>query len=137
MTDGAWVPGMSVGVAALDDAHKIFFARLAEIAEALDAHSFDDAERLCRSLLDLGAQHAAEEEAFLRRLGYPHVVAVIAAQQGVLQRCERLLALIGEKSPAARAFADTLKDALIACLLRSDINFKSFVQEMRDLGRFT
>jgi hypothetical protein len=47
----------------------------------------------------------------------------------------RLLALIVERSGAAHAVALRLLDDLVAYLMRGDINFKSFVQEMRDCGR--
>lgn len=59
---------MSIGVAALDESYKEFFTRLAEIAGVLDMQAFDDAERICQSLLALGAQHATEEGAFAAAL---------------------------------------------------------------------
>lgn len=135
MNDGPWVTSMSVGVPELDQGHKELFARVGEVVDALGRQSFEEAEQLCRSLIALGRQHAAEEEAFLRKIGYPRVAAVLEAQKTLGKQCQRLLTLITERSPDAREFADKTVGEMVAYLLRSDINFKSFVQEMRDLGR--
>jgi hemerythrin len=126
---------MSVGVANLDEGHKAFFTHLTQIMDALDRQAFDEAEQICRSLIAAGAEHAAEEEAFLRKNGYPNLDQIIEVQKALSAQCQRLLTLIIEKSPDARGFADKTGGDLINYLLRSDINFKSFVQEMRDLRR--
>jgi hypothetical protein len=60
---------------------------------------------------------------------------VIAAQKEWREQVGRLRGLIGERSSEARAVAAGMIDAFVVYLLRGDINFKSFVQEMRALGR--
>lgn len=126
---------MAVGVARFDEDHQELFSHLCEIERALALRAFDDADRICRSLLALGAQHTAEEEAFLRSIGYPGVVAVLQAHQALQTECRRLEELINQNSEEAGPFVAALKGVLVSYLLRSDINFKSFVQELRDLGR--
>jgi hemerythrin len=135
MKEFRWLEALSVGVPGLDDNHKAFFAHLAQIIAALDRQAFDEAERSCRALIALGTQHAADEAEFLRRNRYPHPDAVIAVQQAMGRQCQNLLALIVARSADARAVASETSKDLVEYLLRGDINFKSYVQEMRDLGR--
>ncbi len=128
---------MSVGVPMLDESHREFADHLIEIADTLHRHSFETARKICQSMVATSAAHAVVEEALLRRLGYPGLESVIKVQEDMGGRLQRLLALIDDKSEDALAYAIDMIDAFVAYLLRSDINFKSFLQEMRDTGRLT
>jgi len=128
---------MTVGVPELDDGHKEFFRHMSAIIAALHDQSFAEAERICRSMFAMAAHHSEAEEALLRRLDYPCLQNVIDVQVELAERLKRLLTLIIRRSPEAHGFAAGTLEALVAYLLRGDINFKSFIQEMRDAGRLT
>jgi hemerythrin len=100
----------SVGVAEFDNDHQAMLRLLEKIAVALKEGSQERAGALTDELLALARDHTAREEAFLRRIGFPGVEAVIAAQQDSLLRIA------------------AMQDALVAYLLRADINYKSFVE---------
>jgi hemerythrin len=135
MRNDLWVEAMSVGVAEIDALHQALFTHLAEIDRRLGDEDHAEAERLCRSLLTVAAQHAKAEERLLRSLDYPDLPKILEVQQAVTAEAERLLWLVRARSDEARGAAGAMSDELVFCLLRGDIGVKSFVQEMRDLGR--
>jgi hemerythrin-like metal-binding protein len=135
MRNDLWVDAMSIGVAEIDASHQALFALLSQIDEALGQMDFAEAERLCRSMLGVAAQHAKAEERLLRSLDYPDLPNIIEVQRAVTAKAERLLWLVRAHTDEARGAASEMSDELVLCLLRGDIGIKSFVQEMRDRGR--
>jgi hemerythrin len=98
---------------------------LQEITAALAAGDWAHARALTANLLALAEDHRAREEAFLRRIGFPEVEMLIAAQQDSLSR----IATLKDATPGeASDLIASMEDALVAYLLGADINYKSFVE---------
>ena len=116
---------MSVGVAEFDGDHQRMLLLLQEITAVLAAGDRAHARALTGNLLALAEDHTAREEAFLRRIGFPEVEMVIAAQQDGLSRIAALKDAMPGEGPDLIA---STEDALVAYLLRADINYKSFVE---------
>src|SRR5271157_1702033 len=115
---------MSVGVAEFDEDHQRMLLLLQEIAALLAAVDWAHARALSADLLALAGDHTARQEAVLRHIGFPGVERVIAAQQDSLSR----LAALKDAPPGdVPDLIASMEDALVAYLLRADINYKSFV----------
>jgi len=116
---------MSVGVARFDQEHRRMLFLLYEIGAALSEGRRDQAHALADRLLTVASDHVAGEEAFLRRIGFPGVEAIVTVQQGSLSR----LAALKDAMPGdARKLVAEMEDAFVTYLLRADINYKSFVE---------
>ena len=120
-----WRDSMSVGVAEFDADHQRMLLLLQEIAAVLAAGDQAHARALTANLLALAEDHTAREEAFLRRIGFPGVEMVVAAQQDSLSRIAALKDATPEEGPDLIA---SMEDAFLAYLLRADIKYKSFVE---------
>ena len=119
-----WRNSMSVGVAEFDRDHQGMLL-LQEIAAVLAAGDQAHARSLTANLLALAEDHTAREVAFLRRIGFPEVEVVIAAQQDSLSR----IAALKDATPGEKPdLIASMEEALVAYLLRADINYKSFVE---------
>ena len=117
---------MSVGVAEFDEDHRrMLLLLLQEIAAVLAAGDRAHARALTGNLLALAEDHTAREEAFLRRIGFPEVEMVVAAQQDSLLRIAALKDATPGEGPDLIA---SMEDALVAYLLRADLSYKSFVE---------
>ena len=117
---------MSVGVAEFDGDHqRMLLLLLQEIAAVLAAGDQAHARALTANLLALAEDHTAREEAFLRRIGFPGVEMVVAAQQDSLSRIAALKDATPGEGPDLIA---SMEDALVAYLLRADLSYKSFVE---------
>ncbi len=134
MTDLNWVDSMSVGIAEFDDAHKGYIRALKNIAAALDGGRTDEAARLCASFQALAREHGLREVAFLRRKRFPQIQNVIDSQEATQAKIAVLLGAVRQDVAEARRMIDDMNMAVVAYLLRGDINFKSFVQELVDCG---
>jgi hemerythrin len=77
---------MSVGVAEFDKNHQHMLLLLREIAAALLKGDRERARSQANKLQTLAADHTAREEAFLRRIGFPGLEAVMAVQHESLSR---------------------------------------------------
>jgi hemerythrin len=135
MAGARWLGGMSVGVEAFDHSHQECFVYFDRIGSALDAGEAETADRLCGELMRMATEHAADELAFLHRHGYPSMAGVLEAQAGLKQRVDQLQRAIRQDAATAGSMLEELKVALFDYLLRGDINFKSFVEELRRSGR--
>lgn len=135
MAELQWLESMSVGIAEFDDAHKGFIAALHEIAAALEAGRPDEAERLGLAFFAVAQEHANRELGFLARHGYPGIDLVRKTQLTTQTRILSLLTAIQADPAAALAMIGDMQQMVVAYLLRGDINFKSFVQDLRDQGR--
>lgn len=120
-----WQESMSVGVAEFDSDHQRLLGLAQKTVGALAEGSQERARELMNSLLVFAADHAAREEAYLRRIGYPQVDRVAAVQRDAISRVAALKNTDPEE--AGRQIA-ALEDAFVAYLLRADINYKSFVE---------
>ena len=120
-----WRNSMSVGVAEFDRDHQRMLLLLQEIAAVLAAGDQAHARSLTANLLALAEDHTAREVAFLRRIGFPEVEVVIAAQQDSLSR----IAALKDATPGEKLdLIASMEEAFVAYLLRADIKFKSFVE---------
>jgi len=128
MGDFRWLESMSVGVDEFDSDHKRCIALLDEIRTALGEGRLSEARETSQALLHLVEDHVCREEAFLQRLGYPNTETVINAQKDSMARIKAVSEMIVERPQDAGVFVTTMQNAVIAYLLRADINFKSFVQ---------
>jgi hemerythrin len=95
---------MSVGVAEFDEDHQRMLLLLQEIAAVLAAGDRTHARALTDNLLALAEDHTAREEAFLRRIGFPEVEMMIAAQQEGLSR----IAALKDATPGEGTRSDRL-----------------------------
>lgn len=120
-----WVDSMSVGVAEFDRDHQHKLLLMEQIAAAVAEGGQERAYALVDSLLAFAKDHTTREEAFLRRIGFPALEELLAAQQQALSPIARLKDAAPEEQPKMVA---TIEDALVAYLLRADINYKSFVE---------
>jgi len=127
-----WLDGMSVGVPEMDADHKQLFAALIAIQNALENGDKEEALALCRNLLVLAAEHNEREIEFLRRYAYPYIDNVLMVQENTVQGIQDLLSLF-EKNCTISEITDKISNmqtAFIDYMLRGDINYKSFVQEL-------
>ena len=127
-----WLKSMSVGVVEFDNDHQHMILLMEEIAAALTAGDGQRACALADNLSVLAYDHTAREEVFLRRIGFPGLESLIAAQHDSLSRIATLTDAVREAGPDVIA---SMRDALLTYLLRADINYKSYV-EARQIGGY-
>jgi hemerythrin len=120
-----WLNSMSVGVAEFDKDHQHMLLLLREIAAALLEGNLERARSQANKLQTLAGDHTAREEAFLRRIGFPGLEAVMAVQHESLSRIAALKNATPEDGSNPIA---SMEDAFVTYLLRGDINYKSFVE---------
>lgn len=127
-----WLDGMSVGVPEMDADHKQLFATLIAIQEALGNGDREEALALCRNLLVLDAEHNEREIEFLRRYDYPYIDNVLMVQRKTIQGIQDLLSLFEANNDTSEITnkISSMQTAFIDYMLRGDINYKSFVQEL-------
>jgi len=128
-----WLDGMSVGVPAMDADHKKLFDLLNNIGEAMKADNREKAMTLCLDLHDLAIEHGKAEEALLQKIKFPDIHNVLMVQSQTIQGINELTALVesGEKPKAAVEKVANMQKTFIDYMLRGDINYKSYVQELR------
>jgi hemerythrin len=117
---------MSVGFAKFDRDHQHMLLLADEIWTALSEGGQEHARALVDRLLALAGEHIAGEEAFLRRIGFPGVEAILAVQRDSLSR---IAALKDAMAGDAQTLLAEMRDAFVTYLLRADINYKSFVED--------
>ncbi len=128
-----WLDGMSVGVPAMDADHKKLFALLNDIGEAMETDDRAKAMELCLDLHDLAIEHGKAEEALLQKIKFPDIHNVLMVQSETIQGIDELTALVesGERPDAAIEKVAKMQKTFIDYMLRGDINYKSYVQELR------
>jgi hemerythrin len=80
-----WTPALSVGSAELDAQHQELFRRADAFLEALGGSSDREVDRLLVFLRDYARTHFADEEAWLRSVGYPDLEAHRAEHERFLR----------------------------------------------------
>jgi hemerythrin len=129
-----WLASMSVGIEEFDLAHQGFISALYDIAAALRIGAARQAERLCADFLTLAEEHGRRERDFLARFGYPDIELIETTQGETRAKIQELAAAIRAGDGAALDMIEQMQQAVVRYLLRGDINFKSFVQVLREDG---
>ena len=108
--------------------HRTLFARVNALSEAIGTAGIvegHDAEK--RAVLDFARRHFAEEEALMKKHGYPRLETQARAHQALLSQLERLVTATERRSrPRPETAVDYLKDWLIRHTLLEDMQYKDF-----------
>ncbi|RAU21007.1 hypothetical protein CU669_15595 [Paramagnetospirillum kuznetsovii] len=129
-----WVPSMSVGIDEFDDAHQRFISILKEIADALAFGNPDLARNRCVALLALAQEHGRRELALLTRLNFPRIEIIAETQTATQDNISALLDTIVRAPAEALGMIEGMQRAVVTYLLHGDINFKSFIEELKNQG---
>ena len=118
-----WDDGLSLGVAEIDAQHQALLGHCNELVEAVrQGRGGEAVARLVNRLRDYTVAHFAAEEAYMERVGYPHLDRHRAAHAALTRQVkdyQRRLYLQQVPDPAeVRAF---LKDWLVAHILGEDL----------------
>lgn len=130
MSNLRWLNGMSVGVDQLDVDHRRYFDFLREIEIALKDGQDDLAKSLGQKFLDFVDEHGKREEGFLRKIKYPQIDHIIAGQHKMRGEAERLVEHLRASNPGSLEIINEIRKAMVDYLLRGDINFKSYVDDV-------
>ncbi|NLM61627.1 MAG: hemerythrin family protein [Clostridiales bacterium] len=86
-----WTPNLSVGVDHIDDQHKIWFEKANDLFEAgKNRRSKEVIGELLGFLDDYTKQHFRDEEAYMKKIGYPDLDKQVAAHKHFVEQLAKL-----------------------------------------------
>lgn len=121
----SWTPEMSVGVAQLDDDHRIIVALINQLAAA---HDLNDAE-IIESVLDRLTlyvdEHFRREEEYMESVGFPGLPAHRHLHHALTEKVEqiRLDFFLGNNDAVGEKTLEFLKEWLSQHILVEDMQF--------------
>lgn len=87
----SWTPNLSVGVAQIDDQHKIWFEKANGLFEAGKEHRAKEyIETMFKFLDEYTRKHFRDEEAYMAQIGYPELEAQKKAHAGFINELTKL-----------------------------------------------
>jgi len=125
-----WSDDYRVGVAVIDDDHRMLFRLVNRLHARLQAGAGEDAVgEVLEGLADYVETHFAREERYMEECGYPDVVAH-ATKHRDLARTVRSLRTLYEDDPAGFPEGEILaflKDWLTGHILKSDMDYVPYI----------
>jgi hemerythrin len=124
-----WDASLSVGVAQLDNEHRVICGLindLLKVAEAGQGIQMQVVEQSMRTLLEVIRQHFASEERMLADVGYQENLSHQHLHRGLEERLEHLLARKG--LVVNRELADFLRQWFLEHLQTEDQKYAAFLK---------
>jgi len=125
-----WSPLFEVGVDQIDADHRRLFAMANEIREAIVNGSRDTRAALVRAFLEAAERHFADEEEYLRRVGYSEAAQHESLHAALLEKATALEKLCedGVAGDDLEKYYDDLLAFVIDEVVSADHRFKSYLE---------
>ena len=132
-----WIEAYSVGVAAMDVQHKKLIAMINQIADCQADQrvgASGDFHEILSAMFDYTQVHFTAEEAYLRKIGYPQLDTHEKEHEAFLEKAAELGVAAVEGVQNRAGLHDYLKSWLLTHILKSDMQYRHFVEEQRASG---
>ncbi len=130
-----WGEYLSVGVAEIDDQHKLLFEKFNALLAACDTgSSAEEVNRLFAFLGSYVVTHFSEEERLMQRLGFPDYLKHREMHQDFIRQVDALKERLDSEGPSQRLVSSltlTINGWLIEHISRIDRAFGRFVKEKK------
>ena len=147
MTYFKWSPGMSVGLAKLDEDHKGLIALVNQLAEMVSPDTDEEDIRqettpdplelkaIFNALVRYAEVHFAREEKVLEALNYPQLDSHRGGHNGFIQDIQAMRDSFTESHSHARmALVDYLKDWLKFHILIEDQAYRPYIEDAPEIA---
>ncbi len=129
-----WTQSFELGVEEVDSEHRELFEIARDIEQAVERHELDKCAALVDHFVETSKRHFKNEEAFLRREGYPDIEAHSKYHESLLDKAEALKANCEkeiETGKMEKCYVDSI-NLVLDDVVRGDLPFKSYLQQRRN-----
>jgi hemerythrin-like metal-binding protein len=126
-----WTPELAVGVVAIDDQHKAWFQYINTFHAALSTGAErPDVGRLLDDMLGYTQYHFGNEEALMRRYGYPDMLEHLSQHKGFVDKTWEFKDRLGSGRPlVAAAVTNYLRDWITSHIRHTDTKLGAFLAQ--------
>jgi hemerythrin len=131
-----WNQTYSVHIAAMDQQHKQLFNVVNQIYEAMRGGEGDQViQEVLMKLSGYTLKHFADEEAMMRKAGFPHLDAHLAQHKSLVDKVAQMTRDVkGGKKIATVSLATFLKDWLVTHIQKEDRQYGLYIQHQNLAG---
>ena len=137
----SWREAYSVGAAEMDAQHKRLVSMINQLADCWQASQAPEAagsvesasafHEILTAMFDYTQEHFRDEEAYLRKIGYPHTDAHETEHAAFIEKVAAISIAASEGMPDMVGVHHYLKSWLLGHILKSDMDYRHFIEQTK------